>query len=86
MVARIKENIPSKFISIEHYGLVGDGKEITSGPEIESWAGAHENYSYAQNGNNTVMTVEVDTNYAYMDYFNEAWPRALNKLKSICEA
>lgn len=86
MVARIKENIPNKFISIEHYGVVGNGKEITSGPEIESWAGAHENYSYAQNGNNTVMTVEVDTNYEYMDYFNEAWPKALNKLKSICEA
>ena len=30
MVARIKENIPNKFISIEHYGVIGNGKEITS--------------------------------------------------------
>ncbi|MBX2961543.1 MAG: SRPBCC domain-containing protein [Cyclobacteriaceae bacterium] len=86
MVARIKENIPNKFISIEHYGVIGNGKEITSGPEVEGWAGALENYSFTQRRNTTVMTVEVDTNYEYMDYFSDTWPKALNKLKSICEA
>lgn len=86
MVARIRENTPNKLISIEHYGLVNDGKEITTGPEVESWAGAQENYSFSQNGNVTVMTAEVDTNYEYVDYFSDTWPKALNKLKSICEA
>jgi len=28
MVSRIKENIPNRFISIEHHGVIADGKEV----------------------------------------------------------
>jgi len=85
MVSRIKENIPGKFISIEHLGMLKDGKEILSGPEVESWAGAEENYSFSGDDNKTLLTVELDTGSDYVDYFNETWPKALKLLKEICE-
>ncbi len=86
MVARIKENIPNKFVSIEHLGLVRNDTEITSGPEVEGWAGALENYTFSEENGQTVVSVAVDVNQEYKDYFAETWPKALQKLKEICEA
>jgi uncharacterized protein YndB with AHSA1/START domain len=86
MVSRIRENISGKFISIEHIGLVKGDEEITSGPEISSWAGALENYNFKTSNGNTVVEVDMDSNEDFKSYFEETWPKALNKLKAICEA
>jgi len=85
MVSRIKENILNKYISIEHIGLFENGKEITSGLEVEGWAGALENYTFTEDNGKTVLSVDTDSNNEYKNYFEEIWPKALNKLKSICE-
>jgi uncharacterized protein YndB with AHSA1/START domain len=85
MVSRIKENIPNRFVSIEHLGMIQNGKEITSGPEVEGWAGALENYTFTGVNNKTLLSVEMDANQQYKSYFLETWPKALNKLKAICE-
>lgn len=85
MVSRIKENIPNKFVSIEHLGIIKDGKEITTGEEVESWAGAMENYTFTQKNGTTLFSVDVDSNQEFKAYFSETWPKALNKLKEICE-
>ena len=86
MVARIKENDPGRFVSIEHLGLLDGNKQITEGPQVEEWAGATENYSFSQENDMTNLTVDVDTDEKYIGYFKETWPRALNKLKEICES
>lgn len=86
MVSRIKENIPSKFVSIEHLGIVQNGKEITSGEEVEIWAGALENYTFRQEKGNTVLCVEMDANQHFKAYFEKIWPKALDRLKAICES
>lgn len=86
MVSRIKENIPSKFVSIEHLGIVQHGAEITSGPEVEGWAGALENYTFSETGSGTLLSVNTDMNQEFEAYFSETWPKALQKLKAICEA
>ncbi len=85
MVSEIAENIPNKFISIRHYGILDGENEITSGPQVESWAGGLENYSFEENNGVTTVTAEVDTNEEYIDYFDKTWPKALNKLKEISE-
>lgn len=85
MVSRIKENIPSKFVSIEHLGIVQKGKEITSGPEVEGWAGAMEDYTFTEQNGKTLVSVDVDVNQEYKSYFTETWPKALNTLKALCE-
>jgi len=86
MVSRIKENIPNKFISIEHLGLVQNGKEITSGPEVEGWAGAFENYTFKEENGKTLLSVDVDVNQEFKFFFLKTWPKALKKLKTICES
>ncbi len=85
MVAEIAENIPNKFISIRHIGILDEDKEITSGPEVEGWAGALENYAFEENNGVTTVSIEVDTNEEYLDYFDTTWPKALDKLKFISE-
>ncbi len=86
MVSKIKENLPNKFVSIEHLGIFKNDKEITSGPEVEGWAGALENYTFTEDNGNTFLSVDMDANQQFKSYFEETWPKALNKLKAICEA
>ena len=86
MVARVKENIPNQFVSLQHLGLVLKGEEITEGPEVEGWAGAQENYTFREENGKTLLLVDMDTNEGFADFFKETWPKALEKLKDICEA
>jgi uncharacterized protein YndB with AHSA1/START domain len=85
VVSRIKENIPNEFVSIEHLGVINNGLEITSGPEVEGWVGALENYTFTNVNGQTKFGVDMDANDKFMSYFKETWPKALNKLKLICE-
>jgi len=85
MVSRIKENIRNRYISIEHMGFVKDGKEITSGPELEKWSGMLENYMFTDLGGKTLVSIDMDTNDEFKSYLLRTWPKALKKLKSICE-
>jgi uncharacterized protein YndB with AHSA1/START domain len=85
MVSRIKENILNKFLSVEHLGLVQGGKEITAGKQVEGWAGALENYTFTATNGGTRLVVEMDSNTDFKSYFEQTWPKALRKLKEICE-
>lgn len=85
MVSRIAENIPNQFVSIQHYGLVQGDNEITDGPDVEKWANGLENYTFEENNGTTAITVDLDCTDDFIDYMNETYPKALNKLKEICE-
>jgi uncharacterized protein YndB with AHSA1/START domain len=85
MTSRIMENIPNKFVSIEHLGMIQGDEEITSGPEVEGWIGAKENYTFSENNGITLLGVDLDVNQEFMSYFTDTWPKALDKLKEICE-
>ncbi len=85
MVSKIVENIPNRFISIQHYGLVKDDLEITEGPEVEKWANGFENYTFEENNEITTVIVDLDTTEDFVDYMNKIYPQALEKLKEICE-
>ena len=88
MVSEVAENIPNKFVSIRHYGLVKGNEEITTGEEVEKWAGGTERYLYEENDGVTTLTVELtgldDENF--VAYFNEVYPKALDKLKELAES
>ena len=85
MLSRIVEHIPNQFISIQHYGLVQQDREITEGPEVEKWANGFENYTFNEINGITTVRVELDTTAEFTDYMNQTYPNALNKLKEICE-
>ncbi|WP_264563416.1 SRPBCC domain-containing protein [Flavobacterium sp. N3904] len=85
MVSRIAENIPNQFVSIQHYGLLKAGNEITEGPEVEKWANGYENYTFEENNGTTTVTVDLDTTDDFIEYMNNTYPEALEKLKELCE-
>lgn len=85
MVSRIKENRPYEYVSIEHVGIVQNGKEETSGESVKEWAGALENYTFRETGNRTEVLVDVDTKEEYEEMFQTTWPEALQKLKELAE-
>lgn len=86
MVSRIQENIPNQFVSIVHYGIVQNGNEVLSGPDVEGWAGSLENYSFSEVNGTTLLSVDMDSNLEFKKYFQQTWPKALLKLKNICES
>jgi len=85
MVSEIADNIPNRFISIRHYGLLQANVEITDGPEVEKWANGFENYTFEENNGITKVTVDLDSAEDFVDYMNQTYPNALGKLKEICE-
>jgi len=85
MVSRIAENIPNRFVSIQHYGLLKADKEITEGPEVEKWANGFENYTFEENNGTTTVTLNLGITEDFLDYMNQTYPKALDKLKELCE-
>jgi len=86
MLATIHTATYPEYISIQHLGLVANGVDDTTSEEVKKWAPAFENYTLKSNDDTTTQfVVDVDSNEEYYDYFLEVWPRALAKLKEVCE-
>ena len=85
MVSKVVENIPNQFVSIQHHGILRGDREITEGPDVEKWANGFENYTFKESNGTTTVTVDLDTTEDFLDYMNETYPKALQKLKEICE-
>lgn len=86
MVSQIVAHRPSQFLSIQHLGTVKNGVEGMDDADAKGWAGALENYTVREQNGLCTLTVEMDTNDDYRQYFEERWPKALDKLKEIAEA
>ena len=85
MVSRIKENKKYEYISIEHLGVVQDGKEDTTSDVVKQWAGSLENYTFKDLKGKTELLVDMDINDEYKEMFEGMWPNALQKLKELAE-
>ncbi len=85
MVSRIAENRLHEFVSIEHLGMVNDGKEDTTSEAVKGWAGAHENYTFREQGRATEILVDIDITEDFKEMFEGMWPKALQKLKELAE-
>jgi hypothetical protein len=82
MSARIAENTPAEFVSIEMLSMVYEGVPNTP----RQWHDAFENYTFSESNGITTLQVDISGVPAeWADYLNEAWPKALAKLKEICE-
>jgi uncharacterized protein YndB with AHSA1/START domain len=86
MVSKIARNIPNEHISINHLGIVKDGKEDTESEEVKKWAGAQENYTLVEKDGGTELRIHMDSDEEYRDYFSKTWPQALEKVKKLSES
>ncbi len=84
MVSTIAESTPNDFISIKHLGVVSNGVEDTTSKEAKNWVG-FENYSFKTQGDQTELSVDMESNDEFKPYFQKTWPKALQKLKELSE-
>lgn len=82
MVSKIAENRQYEFISIEHLGVIEDGKENL---DDQAWSGAHENYTLKEVDGKTEVIIDIDMIEEYIEMFDDLWPKALEKLKEVAE-
>lgn len=87
MVAEVAENRRGEFVSLKHLGTISkEGVEDTESAAVRAWAPAYENYRFVDKGNGkTEVQIEMDTLPDYEQFLQEAWPKALAKLKEVCE-
>lgn len=85
MLAEIAENRRHAFISIRHLGVIADGVEDTTSDAVKAWAPAHENYRFTPEGSGTRLDIEQEIMAEYAAMMNEMWPKALARLKALCE-
>jgi uncharacterized protein YndB with AHSA1/START domain len=86
MVAEIAENRPNEFISVRHLGSIANGVEDTQSESVRAWAPAYENYRFTATPEGTTLTVEQDIVAEYEDFMADVWPKALTRLKILCES
>lgn len=86
MTSIIADNRPHEFISIKHLGFIKNGIDDTESEAVRRWAPSFENYSFSDVGQATEVKVEMDVTPEYEEYFVKTWPKALSRLKQICEA
>lgn len=84
MIAEIAENRPYEFLSIKHLSMIKDGKPDLE--EAKEWFPAFENYTFTSKDGGTHLSVSIDMAEPYVEMFSQMWPKALEKLKAICEA
>ena len=86
MVSMIARNRPYEFVSIKHLGIIKDGIDDTESEAARNWTPASENYTFSDAGTATELKIDVDTAQAFETYMEDTWPKALAKLKALCEA
>ncbi|MCA5006352.1 SRPBCC family protein [Sphingobacterium bovistauri] len=85
MVSEVDENQPGKLVSVRHFGFVDGDEEITTGEQVEKWAGGYEIYHFEEHNGKTTVIVELDTIDEFKAYFEDKYPQAMDKLKEACE-
>jgi uncharacterized protein YndB with AHSA1/START domain len=86
MVAEVAENRRGEFVSLKHIGEIKNGVEDLDSPAVKAWTPAYENYRFVDKGDGTTeVQIEMDTLPGYEQFMQDAWPKALAKLKAVCE-
>ncbi|MDQ8004933.1 MAG: SRPBCC domain-containing protein [Pedobacter sp.] len=85
MASKIAEHIPNEYISIKHLGFYKNGVEDYESEEAKKWGDIYENYKISHLDGKSMLSVEMDITKEYKDYFEEKWPKALEKVKELAE-
>jgi uncharacterized protein YndB with AHSA1/START domain len=80
MHSMIHKLVANEQMQFRHIGEIKNGEETQS-----SWEGAMESYYLSDKNGGTEVRVELDSVGENMDYFNDAFPKALQILKQTAE-
>jgi uncharacterized protein YndB with AHSA1/START domain len=86
MISKVYEVKKPEFISFQHLGYNMNGVRDTTSEAMQALFPSFENYTFEKlDDNKTKVHVDMDSDPKYTEMFNGMWPKALNKLKEICE-
>ncbi len=83
MYARVVENRPYEFVSIQHLGELKNG-EKNPWPVVPGEEG-YENYLFKDVSGGTEVIVELTVPAEWKDMFDDMWPKSLAILKELAE-
>jgi uncharacterized protein YndB with AHSA1/START domain len=76
---------PFDTMSFKHITEIKDFKEVPLTEESESWSGSEERYDLTENNGITTVTGTLDVVEQFEGFFNDTFPKAMQKLKEIAE-
>lgn len=76
---------PNENVMFRHIGEVKNGKELPLDEKTEQWTGAYENYILNEKNGVTQLTAEIDLTPEHIKYFEESFPKAMQKIKELAE-
>lgn len=85
MASEIAAHRPAEFLSIRHLGMIANGVEDTTSDAVKSWAPAYENYAFADEAGGMRLDVSIECLEDWVGFMNDAFPKALERLKTLCE-
>lgn len=81
MFSSIETLIENDTMIFKHHGEIKEGVKQADA----TWNGSRERYFLTTEGNQTLLTVELDSDEAFEEYFSTTFPLALDKIKQISE-
>lgn len=78
----VEKLIPCEYLRLLHQADTQDSGERERAKE---WTGGAESYTLKQNDGITTITAEFDVPEEMEDYFNTAYPKALQRVKELAE-
>ncbi|NDI99435.1 SRPBCC domain-containing protein [Flavobacterium sp. LaA7.5] len=77
---------PYNKILLTHIAMLQPGSiEDTESEWAKNWIGSLESYSFAEKNGSTELTIDMKIHEKWEEMFNKDWPKALARLKQICE-
>ncbi|MEP6712196.1 MAG: SRPBCC domain-containing protein [Ferruginibacter sp.] len=83
---KLLEHRPYTFSLAEHIAVFEKGTEIREGELAKTWIGSKESYSFTEQDGKARLDIVMYITKDWQQMFINDWPKALGKLKEICEA
>ncbi len=85
MFSNVSENRPFEIMEFTHIGNIDNFKELPLDEETKQWSGGKERYVITESNGETTVSVTIDIYEKYMEFFDTAFPKGLEKVKALAE-
>lgn len=85
-LATLVECRPYEYIRAKHVAVINaDGTEDRDSESAKSWIGTTESYTFSETNGKTELRTEMNIEPEWEKMLGDGWPKALAKLKEVCE-
>jgi len=85
-LATLVECKPYEFILAKHIAVINsNGTEDRDSDAAKGWIGTTHSYAFTESNGITELKTEMNVNPQWEKMFSGDWPKALARLKEICE-